>query len=103
MRGNARYFKVSENAAGVEDEGLVWNGSFEIDNRWAAVVQQSRNITQGQDIQFSAGLRYMDDCSYFMLAYERQGGRDRTLGPSEAIRFTFALTGLGGVTPNDFD
>jgi len=103
MRGNARYFKVSENAAGVEDEGLVWNGSFEIDNRWAAVVQQSRNITQGQDIQFSAGLRYMDDCSYFMLAYERQGGRDRTLGPSESIRFTFALTGLGGVTPNDFD
>jgi LPS-assembly protein len=45
----------------------------------------------------------MDECSYFMLAYERSGARDRTLGPSESIRFTFALTGLGGVTPDDFD
>lgn len=103
IRGDARYFKVEENSAGVEDEGLVWNGSFAIDDRWAAIVQQSRNITQRQDIQFALGVRYQDDCSYFMIAYERSGARDRTLGPSESIRFTFALTGLGGVTPDDFD
>lgn len=103
LRGDARYFKVAENAAGVEDEGLVWTGAFEIDNHWAAVVQQARNITLREDIRLSLGLRYMDDCSYFMVSYERSGGRDRTLGPSESLQFTFALTGLGGVTPNDFD
>lgn len=103
FRGDARYFKVSETASGAEDEGLVWNGAFDIDNRWAAVVQQTRNITQEQDIRFSAGLRYRDECSFFLIAYERSGGQDRTLGPSESIRFTFALTGLGGVTPGDFD
>ncbi len=102
IKGDARYFKVSDTVTG-DDEGLVWNGSFEIDNQWAAVVQQTRNITQGQDIRFSAGLRYRDECSFFLIAYERSGGRDRTLGPSESIRFTFALTGLGGVTPGDFD
>jgi len=96
FRGDARYFKVAETASGAEDEGLVWNGAFNIDDRWAAVVHQARNITQGEDIRFSLGMRYQDDCSYFLIAYERSGGRDRTLGPSEAIRFTFALTGLGG-------
>jgi LPS-assembly protein len=107
IRGDARYFRVedSNTTPGISsaEEGLVWNGSFKIDDHWAAVVQQSRNITLRQDIQASLGIRYQDDCSYFMIAYERSGARDRTLGPSESIRFTFALTGLGGVTPNDFD
>ena len=96
IRGDARYFKVSETPTGAEDEGIVWNGSLAFDNHWAAVVRQSRNITQNEDIKLSLGVRYQDECSYFLLAYERSGGRDRTLGPSEAIRFTFALTGLGG-------
>lgn len=96
IRGDARYFKVSETPTGAEDEGIVWNGSLSFDNHWAAVVRNARNITQNDDIKLSLGIRYQDDCSYFLLAYERSGGRDRTLGPSEAIRFTFALTGLGG-------
>ena len=96
IRGDARYFKVAETPTGAEDEGIVWNGSLAFDNHWAAVVQQARNITQNDDIKLSLGVRYQDECSYFLLAYERSGGRDRTLGPSEAIRFTFALTGLGG-------
>lgn len=98
IRGDARYFKVSETSpgAGDEDEGIVWNGSFAVDQHWAAVIRQARNIAQAEDIKLSLGIRYQDDCSYFLLAYERSGGRDRTLGPSDAIRFTFALTGLGG-------
>ena len=95
IRGDARYFKVSETSAGVPDEGIAWNGSFAFDNHWAAVLQQARNITQKEDIKLSLGLRYQDECSFFLLAYERSGGRDRILGPSDSIRFTFALTGLG--------
>jgi LPS-assembly protein len=100
FRGDARYFKVSETSpgSGDENEGIVWNGSVAVDEHWAAVVRQVRNITQEQDIRLSLGIRYQDDCSYFLLAYERSGSRDRTLGPSEAIRFTFALTGLGNGT-----
>lgn len=96
VKGDARYFKVSETPSGAPDEGVVWNASFAVDDHWAAVVRQARNIAQNEDIKLSLGVRYQDDCSYFLLAYERSGGRDRTLGPSEAIRFTFALTGLGG-------
>ncbi|HEX5006189.1 MAG TPA: LPS assembly protein LptD, partial [Hyphomonadaceae bacterium] len=43
--GGARYFKISENAAGDEDEGLVWNGTLKISDRWSAIVEQTRNIT----------------------------------------------------------
>lgn len=103
LNGNARYFRISRNAAGLEDEGLVWGGSFAVDDRWAAVVEQARNITQDEDIRLSLGIKYQDDCSFFLIAYERSGGRDRTLGPSESIRFTFALTGLGGFSDADTD
>ena len=103
VNGNARYFRVDRNAAGLQDEGLVWSGSFAVDDRWAAVVEQARNITQNKDIRLSLGIKYQDDCSFFMIAYERSGGRDRTLGPSESIRFTFALTGLGGFSDADTD
>ena len=100
IRGNARYFRLTQNALGAEDEGLVWGGAFAVDDNWSAVVQHARNITENEDIRLSMGLRYQDDCSFFQIAYERSGGRDRTLGPSESIRFTFALTGLGGATTN---
>ncbi len=105
FRGTARYFKVSETVPGANDEneGVVWNGTLDINNRWAAVVQQARNITQAEDIRLTLGIRYQDECSFFMIAYERSGGRDRTLGPSESIGITFALTGLGAADPSTFD
>lgn len=103
--GSARYFKVADSAPGANDgdEGLAWNGQFKVDDRWSAVVQQTRNIYQKQDIRLSLGVKYQDDCSFFLIAYERSGSRDRTLGPSDSIRFTFALTGLGGISDQDTD
>lgn len=103
LSGNARYFKVAENAAGIEDEGLVWKGQFKVDKNWAAIIEQTRNITQKEDIRLTLGISYTDECSFFQLAYERSGSRDRTLGPSESIRFLFVLTGLGGVSDADTD
>lgn len=103
LSGSARYFKVAENASGVEDEGLVWRGQFKVDKNWAAIIEQTRNITQKDDIRLALGISYTDECSFFQLAYERSGSRDRTLGPSESIRFLFVLTGLGGVSDADTD
>lgn len=101
--GGARYFKIAENAANQEDEGLVWNGTLKISDRWSAIVEQSRNISLGENIRLSIGIGYRDDCSFFGLFYQREGGRDRTLGPSESIRFNFVLTGLGGISDADID
>jgi LPS-assembly protein len=95
ISGAARYFEVAENAQGVKDEGIVWNGAVKVSDHWSAIIEQARNIAQQQDIRLAIGVAYQDDCSYFALTYERQGGRDRTLGPSESIQFRFALTGLG--------
>ncbi|HPI47747.1 MAG TPA: LPS assembly protein LptD [Hyphomonadaceae bacterium] len=103
IHGSARYFKVAENASGVADEGIAWNGEFKIDDRWSAVIQQTRNIAEKQDIRLALGIAYRDECSFFQIAYERSGSRDRTLGPSESIRFQFVLTGLGGVSDSDTD
>jgi LPS-assembly protein len=103
IRGSANYFSVNENVMGEKEEGVVWSGSYAVNENWSAVAEQARNISRKEDVRLSLGLRYQDDCSFFLIAYEREGGRDRTLGPSESIRFTFALTGLGGMAGSDFD
>src|SRR5690606_5671377 len=103
VSGGARYFRITENSQGLEDEGLVWNGQFRITDRWSAIFDQARNITEKENIRLSLGIAYRDECSYFALLYQRDGGRDRTLGPSESIRFQFVLTGLGGVSDADMD
>lgn len=103
LQGSARYFKVAENASGIADEGIAWNGRFKIDDRWSAVIRQTRNIAENQDIRLALGIAYQDECSFFQIAYERSGSRDRTLGPSESIRFQFVLTGLGGLSDGDTD
>ena len=103
FNGSARYFKVAENASGIPDEGIAWNGKFKIDSHWSAIYEQTRNMTEKEDIRLALGIAYQDECSWFQIAYERSGGRDRTLGPSESIRFLFVLTGLGGVSDADTD
>lgn len=103
VSGSARYFKVGANAAGIESEGLTWNGKFKITDQWSAIYEQTRNMTEKEDIRLALGIAYQDECSWFQIAYERSGGRDRTLGPSESIRFLFVLTGLGGVSDADTD
>jgi len=103
IRGNARYFKIAENAAGIEDEGIILNGAMRFTDRWSAIFQQQRNITDSRDIRLSLGLAYQDECSFFAISYERSGAIDRTLGPSDSIKFQFVLTGLGGVSPDELD
>ncbi|HOY77102.1 MAG TPA: LPS assembly protein LptD [Hyphomonadaceae bacterium] len=103
VSGSARYFQIAQTSAGVKDEGIAWGGKFKLTDRWSAIFNQTRNITQKEDIRLALGIAYQDECSWFQIAYEREGGRDRTLGPSESIRFLFVLTGLGGVSDADTD
>ncbi len=96
LQGTARYFKVASNSSNQADEGLVFDAGFKITNRWSAVVRDQRDIAAGRDIRFGVGFRYLDECSYFELLYERVNTVDRLIGPSENIGFRFALTGIGG-------
>lgn len=103
LTGSARYFKVSQNAAGAEDEGFIARGQYKVTKNWSAIYEQQRNIAAGRDLRLSLGVAYYDDCSFFMIAWEKNGSVDRTLRSYDGIKFTFALTGLGGVAPNAFD
>lgn len=103
VRANARYFRIADNPSGMEDEGILWTGSFDVTDRWSAIIRQQHNLTESRDIRFSAGIAYQDDCSWFALTYERSGATDRTLGPSDSIKFEFVLTGIGGVRDDSFD
>lgn len=98
VSGAARYYRVASNAAGKEDEGISLGGQMQLSKHWAAVYSQNRNISQRLDTLRSLGLSYRDECSFFSIAYERIGTTDRSLGPSESIRFQFTFTGLGGTS-----
>jgi LPS-assembly protein len=98
LSGGVRYFKINDG-----DEGIALGGRFKVTDRISIIGDQQRNIALKENIRLSLGLAYQDDCSFFSLSYERSGGRDRTLGPSESIRFNFVLTGLGGVSDSSYD
>src|SRR5262249_49908775 len=89
FEGSARYYKVTQNAQLTEDEGISWTARYKFDKHISAIANQTRNISAKEDIRLSLGLAYQDECSYFALVYERSGGRDRSLGPSESIQFDF--------------
>ncbi len=96
LNGAARYYRITSNSAGAEDEGILARGGLRLTDRFSAIFEQQRNITADRDIRLALGLAYRDECSYFAITYERSGARDRTLGPQDSIRFRFVLTGLGG-------
>ncbi len=97
LSGGARYFKILKNAQSLTDEAIQLDGRLKITNNWSATYQQARNITNKQNIRLALGVAYQDDCSLFTIAYERNGGSDRTLSGYDGIRVTFSLTGLGSV------
>jgi LPS-assembly protein len=96
VSGGARYFKIADNTVGATDEGVLIDGSLKFTDHLSGILQQQRNITDARDIRLSIGLAYRDECSFFAISYERSGAIDRTLGPSDSIKFQFVLTGLGG-------
>lgn len=104
LHGEARYFNVKSSTPGVADqEGLVLGGNFQVTKNWSALFYDTRNIELGRDIRLALGIAYRDECSYFAITYEHSGAIDRSLGQSDNIRFTFALTGLGAASDDRFD
>lgn len=100
----AQYYKLSEDLLdGASEEGVLLLGQVDITRHWSAFYDLSRNISDNLNNKQSIGLIYNDDCSMFQFAYERSQTTDRTIGPSEAFRFTFALKTLGQFGDNQFD
>jgi LPS-assembly protein len=103
VSGTARYYLTARNASGVEESGILVDGSLKVRKNWSMLYRQQRNLSDNRDILLSVGVGYQDECSFFAITYDRNGAQDRTLGPSDSIRFQFVLTGLGGVSDADAD
>ena len=103
LETNARYFQISEDLKTGGDEGLVLQTRLRFTDNILGVYALQRNFTDDLNLRQLVGIAFEDDCSYFQVAYERQEVTDRTLGPSEAIRFTFSLKTLGTFGDSTFD
>ena len=57
----------------------------------------------GRDLNHKFGIAYEDDCSRFEVAFERSEAVDRTLGPSDSVKFRFSFKTLGNFGSNDVD
>ena len=99
----ARYFSLSEDLKDGGDEGLILKTRFRLTDNILGVYALQRNFTDELNLSQLVGVAFEDDCSYFQIAYERKEVTDRTLGPSEAIRFTFSLKTLGTIGDSTFD
>lgn len=100
ISGAARYFRVDQNATGLQDEGIAAGLNLKLTNSWRLLYNQQRNITARTDITQQIGVAYQDDCALFMITFERSNAVDRTLGPTDSINIQFQLKGLGGGITN---
>lgn len=105
LRGQARYYKINGDLlnSGEDDEGVVLGGQFRVTDQYALVYSRQRDISGNRDLSHKFGVAYSDDCSRFEIAYERSDSADRTLGPSESIKFRFSLLTLGDFGSQDVD
>ncbi len=115
FRGNARYYRIDGGitSSGLNDEGIQVTADFKVTDNYYFLYGLSRDISgrvdsQGalsdpRDISQSIGIAYEDDCSRFEVKFERSEAIDRTLGPTDSIKFRFALKTLGGLGSNEVD
>lgn len=115
FRGNARYYRIDGGvtSSGLNDEGIQVTADFKVTDNYYFLYGLSRDISgrvnsagalsDPRDISQSIGLAYEDDCSRFEVSFERSEALDRTLGPTDSIKFRFALKTLGGLGSNDVD
>ena len=115
FRGNARYYSISGDITnfGLDDEGIQVTADFKVTDNYYLLYGLSRdisgrvdrngNLSDPRDISQSLGIAYEDDCSRFEVSFERSEAIDRTLGPTDSIKFRFALKTLGGLGSNDVD
>lgn len=115
FRGNARYYRIDGGItnSGLNDEGIQVRADFKVTDNYYFLYGLSRDISgrvnsagalsDPRDISQSIGLAYEDDCSRFEVSFERSEALDRTLGPTDSIKFRFALKTLGGLGSNDVD
>lgn len=109
FRANARYYRIDGGitSSGLNDEGIQVNADFKVTDNYYFLYGLSRdisgrvdsqgNLSDPRDISQSIGLAYEDDCSRFEVSFERSEAIDRTLGPTDSIKFRFALKTLGGL------
>lgn len=115
FRGNARYYRIDGGitSSGLNDEGVQVTADFKVTDNYYFLYGLSRDISgrvnsQGalsdpRDISQSLGIAYEDDCSRFEISFERSEALDRTLGPTDSIKFRFALKTIGGLNSDDAD
>lgn len=115
FRGNARYYRIDGGitSSGLNDEGIQVTADFKVTDNYYFLYGLSRDISgrvnsagalsDPRDISQSIGLAYEDDCSRFEVSFERSEALDRTLGPTDSIKFRFALKTLGGLGSNNVD
>ena len=115
FRANARYYRIDGGItnSGLNDEGIQVRADFKVTDNYYFLYGLSRDISgrvdsQGglsdpRDISQSIGLAYEDDCSRFEVSFERSEAIDRTLGPTDSIKFRFALKTLGGLGSDAVD
>jgi LPS-assembly protein len=113
FRGGARYYRIDGGVtnSGLNDEGIQLNADLKLTDNYYFLYGLSRDISgrvnslgalsDPRDISQSIGLAYEDDCSRFEVSFERSEAIDRTLGPTDSIKFRFALKTLGGLGSND--
>ena len=132
LRGSLRYYRIDDGVtfSGDPDEGVDIRGELRLTDNYSLVYARVRDIAgtpvaltdtltgqpifdpmtglqvinaQGRDLLHRIGVAYEDDCSRFEVAFERSEALDRSIGPTDSLKFRFSLKTLGDFGSRDVD
>jgi LPS-assembly protein len=93
--GYIRYLRDNEDQTGKKREDLDFAGEVQVAPKWAlsfrGVADLQENVWRRQEI----GLVRKEDCLRFEMIYEHSETINRTLGPSDSLKFRLTLATLG--------
>lgn len=84
-------------------QGVAFRSVFELTDSLDLSYQINRNLESNLNQRQFIGLRWSDDCSFFIVGWQQSQINDRGVGDSESIVFGFGFNTIGAVSPGDFD
>tara|TARA_Y100000052_G_scaffold26765_1_gene32345 strand:+ start:32854 stop:35157 length:2304 start_codon:yes stop_codon:yes gene_type:complete len=101
------YFNIDEDVAfgnnPTQTQGIAFRSQFELTDSLDLSYSINRNLETNLNQRQFAGVRWSDDCSFFIIGWEQRQISDRGVGDSESIVFGFGFNTIGAITTQDFD
>ena len=96
VRMNANYTRQTDEALLNPSEEILGAIDFKVNHNFTVGYNATHDVERGITRRQQAHVTYRDECSEFIISWEREDFQIGELGPTSSIKFRFNLFTLGG-------